>query len=300
MEVTLSEGRIATYEVIGSVGEPLLSFVGGPGLSARLMRPDAELFAERFTCYLIDPHGSGGSTPPQDETSYDPVGHARFYDEVRQALDLGPVNVHGVSFGGTVALTYAALFPEVTTRCIAISAFAVGEELDEEEGGEAAAEMEAALARHAEAEWYPEARKIWDAWTPRALAATDPKEIRDMLVRVFPLYAAYPDRPDVRKAIDEARAMLEVDLRAVKVWEGGLYQRGDLRPLLGRIECPTLVVCGALDLIGGPAQSRQIAPRVPEAELLILPDCGHMPALEQPQYYRDAVLNWCAANPTKL
>jgi pimeloyl-ACP methyl ester carboxylesterase len=38
------------------------------------MRADAELFAERFTCYLIDPHGSGGSTPPQDEIAYDPEG----------------------------------------------------------------------------------------------------------------------------------------------------------------------------------------------------------------------------------
>jgi pimeloyl-ACP methyl ester carboxylesterase len=49
-----------------------------------------------------------------------------------------------VSFGGRVALTYAALFPEVACRCIAVSAFAVGEELDEEQGGEAAAELEAA------------------------------------------------------------------------------------------------------------------------------------------------------------
>ena len=300
MEVTLPDERIATYEVIGSGGELLLTFVGGPGLSARLMRVDAELFAERFTCYLIDPHGSGGSTAPQDETAYDFVGHARFYEEVRRSLGLGSVSVYGVSFGGSVALTYAALFPEVTTRCIAVSAFAVGEDLDEEEGGDAAAEMEAALARHAQAEWYPEAREVWDSWTARALAATDPGEIRDMLARVFPLYTAYPDRPDVRKAIDEARAVLEVDLRAVKVWEGGLYQRGDLRPLLGQIECPSLVVCGALDLIGGPAQSNQIAPRVQDCELLILPECGHMPALEQPQLYRDAVLNWCSANPPKL
>jgi pimeloyl-ACP methyl ester carboxylesterase len=240
-------------------------------------------------------------TLPDGRTAtYDHVGHASFYDEVRRALDLGPVNVHGVSFGGTVALTYAALFPQVTSRCIAVSAFAVGEELDEEEGGDAAAEMEAALARHADATWYPEAREIWDEWTPRALAATDSAEVSDMLATVWPLYAAYPDRPEVRKALDEARAMLEVDLRAVKVWERGLYQRGDLRPLLPRIECPTLVVCGALDLIGGPAQSRQIAPRVPGADLLVLPDCGHMPALEQPQFYRDAVLEWCAAHPAKL
>jgi pimeloyl-ACP methyl ester carboxylesterase len=211
MEITLPEGRIATYEVIGSGAEALLTFVGGPGLSARLMRADAELFAERFTCYFIDPHGSSSSTPPQDETAYDFVGHARFYEQVRRALGLGPVSVYGVSFGGSVALTYAALFPKVTTRCVAVSAFAVGEDLDEEEGGDAAAEMEAALARHAHAEWYPEAREIWDDWTARALAASDPAEIRDMLAKVFPLYTAYPDRPDVRKAIDEARAMLEVD-----------------------------------------------------------------------------------------
>jgi pimeloyl-ACP methyl ester carboxylesterase len=159
-----------------------------------------------------------------------------------------------VSFGRTAALTYATLFPEVTTRCIAVSAFAVGEELDEE-GGDIGVEMKAALARHAHAEWYPEAREVWDDWTPRALAATDPAEIRNMLATVLPLYTAYPDRPDVRKAIDEARAMLEVDLRAGKVWESSLYQQGDLRPLLGQIQCPTLVVCGALDLIGGPAQA---------------------------------------------
>jgi proline iminopeptidase len=299
VEVTLPDERTATYEVIGSGAEPLLTFVGGPGLSAKLTRADAELFAEHFTCYLIDPHGSGGSTPPRDETAYDFAGHARFYEETRSALGLGSVSVHGVSFGGSVALTYAALFPEVTTRCVAVSAFAVGEDLDEEEGGDAAAEMEAALARHASAAWYPEAREIWDDWTARALVATDPGEVKDMLARVFPLYTAYPDRPDVREAIDEARAMLEVDLRAVKVWEGGLYRRGDLRPLLGRIECPTLVVCGALDLIGGPAQSNQIAPRVRDCELLILPECGHMPALERPQPYRDAVLTWCSTHPAQ-
>ena len=30
MEVTLNDGRIATYEVIGIGGEPLLTFVGEP------------------------------------------------------------------------------------------------------------------------------------------------------------------------------------------------------------------------------------------------------------------------------
>ena len=299
MEVALADGRSATYEVLGS-GPPLLSFVGGPGLPARFNRPDARLLAERFSCYLVDPHGSGGSTPPREDTAYDPEGHARFYEEVRLALDLGPVSVHGVSFGGTVALAYAALFPETTARCIAVSAFAVGEELDLEEGGDAAAEMEAALARHAGAPWYPAAREVWDSWTPRALAATDPTEVEEMLATVLPLYTAYPDHPEVRSALEEARALISVDLRTVKVWEGGLYQRGDIRPLLAGVRCPTLVVCGELDLIGGPAQAHHIAAGVSGADLVVIPDCGHLPALERPLFYRDTVLNWCEERPTGL
>ena len=121
-----------------------------------------------------------------------------------------------------------------------------------------------------------------------------------MLATVLPLYTAYPDRPDVRESLEEARALLAVDLRAVKVWEGGLYQRADIRPLLSGVRCPTLVVCGELDLIGGPAQARHIAAGIPGAELLVIPDCGHLPALERPQFYRDAVLNWCAEHPADL
>jgi pimeloyl-ACP methyl ester carboxylesterase len=93
--------------------------------------------------------------------------------------------------------------------------------------------------------------------------------------------------------------LLAVDLRAVKVWEGGLYQRIDLRPLLAGIEHPTLVVCGELDLIGGPAQARYIAAGVPRAELIVIPDCGHFPALEQPRYYREAILGWYEAHPAE-
>jgi pimeloyl-ACP methyl ester carboxylesterase len=157
--------------------------------------------------------------------------------------------------------------------------------------------MEAALARHAGTPWYPAAREVWDSWTQRALGATDPAEVEEMLATVLPLYTAYPDHPDVRDALEEARDLIAVDLRAVKVWEGGLYQRGDIRPLLAGVRCPTLVVCGALDLIGGPAQARHIAAGVPDAELVVIPECGHLPALERPRFYRDTVLNWCADHP---
>jgi hypothetical protein len=53
-----------------------------------------------------------------------------------------------------------------------------------------------------------------------------------MLATILPLCTAYPNRPDVREALEEARVALAVDLRAARVWESGLYQRSDIRPLL--------------------------------------------------------------------
>jgi len=107
--VELEVGRVAAYEVIGD-GVPALLFPGGPGAAGSYMRKFAELSSSIFTNYLIDPHGSGGSTPPTSPDQYSPEGHARFYDEVRAALGLERVTVLGHSFGGGVALAYAALF----------------------------------------------------------------------------------------------------------------------------------------------------------------------------------------------
>ena len=286
----LEGGRVASYEVSGE-GDALLWFHGGPGLPAWLSRPTAKLLGDAFSVYLIDPHGSGGSTPPADAIDYDAQGHARFYDEVRRALGLERVTVGGISFGGTVALTYAALFPDVVARCIAASAGGFGPELDE---GDAAAETERAIARHAGAPWFADAKKTWDTWTERALAAEDGAEVEEMLRTVAPLYFAHPDRPDVRAHIERESRELEVDLGAVKAWEGGIFQTFDVRSLLPQVRCPTLVIAGELDLICGPAQARRIAEGVTDGKLVLVPDCGHMVPLEAPDVFRREVLEWCA------
>jgi proline iminopeptidase len=286
--VEIGDGRQAAYEVIGE-GAPLLYFQGGPGFSAGLLRPDADLLADHFSVYLIDPAGSGGSTPPADPSQYDHIGHARFYDEVRQALGVGPATIMGISFGGIVALTFASLFPEATSRCISVASRAVGEEV---ESDEAAAEMQAFLARHSDQPWYPAAREIWDEWTDRVLAAQDAREVDAMMAAVLPLYTADPDRPGVQAMIEEWRRDARSDLAAIKAWESGLWQTIDARPLLAKIECPTLVLVGALDLICGPAQGRLIADAVPGAELVIVPDSGHFIAAEAPESFREQIIKF--------
>lgn len=298
-EVKLSGGRAATYQVVGRAeNEPLLFFPGGPGFPASIVEEDAELFADRFAVYLVDPHGSGGSTPPANTDDYSPEGTARFYNDVRQALDLGTVNVGGHSFGSVTALAFAAMFPEVTSRCMAIATRVMGAELDIEEDAGGAAAEEAGLSRHDGAAWYPSARKTIDEWTERVLATDDASEVDAMSAEVMPLYLAHPDRPDVRERLDAWLAKAAgCDLQAIKVWESGLYQHIDLRPLLPQITAPTLVVAGEHDFICGPIHAEPIIAAVPNAELVVLPDVGHGPSLEEPQAYQKAVLDWVARTP---
>src|SRR5579862_258922 len=96
--VEIAHGRKASYEMVGE-GRATLMFPGGPGFAAAYMRGDAELFSDTLQSFLIDPHGSGGSTPPTDTSGYSPEGHAAFYDEVRRALALDRVTILGHSFG---------------------------------------------------------------------------------------------------------------------------------------------------------------------------------------------------------
>jgi proline iminopeptidase len=289
--IALPGGRTASYDIIGD-GRPALMFAGGPGFSAAYMNGDAELLSDALRSHLIDPHGSGSSTPPAGPAGYSPEGHARFYEEVRRALGLPAVVVLGHSFGATTALTYAALFPESTAACIAVAGFGIGPEADAAEGGAAEAEFEALMQRHAGAPWYPEARPVMIEWTERLLAATDPAEMEWMTATVLPFYVAEPDRPDVAAGLARFNRVMKADLAAGKAWEGGLFQSVDLRPLIGRISSPALIVAGELDFICGPAQAHPIADAISGSRLVVIPGCGHFPSIEAPQEYRRAVLDF--------
>ena len=81
------------------------------------------------------------------------------------------------------------MFPDAAARCIAIAARAVG---DEEQGIDAEQELHQMLSGHSHAAWCESARATWDAWTERALAATDPREVDAMMAQVLPLYTTHP------------------------------------------------------------------------------------------------------------
>jgi 3-oxoadipate enol-lactonase len=69
----------------------------------------------------------------------------------------------------------------------------------------------------------------------------------------------------------------------------------DLRPQLGTIRNPTLVVCGEHDQTTPPALAREVAQAVPGAIYREISDCGHCPMLEQPAQLVELINEFMAA-----
>lgn len=70
--------------------------------------------------------------------------------------------------------------------------------------------------------------------------------------------------------------------------------RPDQRPLLPQIACPTLVVCGASDLLTPPEHAQEMAALIPGARLEVLQRCGHLLTWEQPQPVNALLIDWLA------
>jgi pimeloyl-ACP methyl ester carboxylesterase len=70
--------------------------------------------------------------------------------------------------------------------------------------------------------------------------------------------------------------------------------RIDSRPHLGRIACPTLVVCGRQDALTPLELSEELAGSIAGARLAVVEQCGHLSTLERPEAVNEALAAWLA------
>lgn len=74
-----------------------------------------------------------------------------------------------------------------------------------------------------------------------------------------------------------------------------VQSRPDSRSGLAAIACRTLVIGGAHDPLTPPVLLQEIAEGIPHAELVILPDAGHLPTLETPDSFNEVLARWLDA-----
>ncbi len=77
--------------------------------------------------------------------------------------------------------------------------------------------------------------------------------------------------------------------------ERAIMGRPDSRPLLGSIQCPTLVIVGDGDELTPPDLAREIAGGIAGSKLVIVPDCGHLSTIEKPEAVNAALAEFFRA-----
>jgi 3-oxoadipate enol-lactonase len=184
---------------------------------------------------------------------------------VKDAAGGEPPIVLGNGYGGFVALQMAIRHPHLATRFILADCGAAFSE----PGRQAFRNMAAASEAN-------------------GLAAITDVAMRRLFAPEF--QAAHPDLMADRRA-----AFLRTDLDVFRAACGALAEL-DLRPELGKVTVPVLVLVGEHDEATPPPMSHELAAGLPNAELKIIAGCAHVPQLQAPAVFLDAIGDFLAAS----
>jgi proline iminopeptidase len=270
MRVDIGGGVRLFFDVAGSSLEPtdaamverpvLLVLHGGPGADHSAFRPYFDRFADTHLVVYLDHRGQGRSDQRHDPSGWDLDTWADDVVRFCDALDLERPVVLGNSFGGFVAMHYAARHPDHPAKVILMSTQA--RRFEEETG------------RRFEALGGPEARATYEAMFVRG--ESTPELVARYFELNLPLYNRRPSPFGPQRAWQNLRVLNHFDVS---------FDRLDLRPDLARIACPTLVICGEDDPMTPPIASRELMELLPEGlgQLEVLEDCGHGTYRDQPE-----------------
>jgi proline iminopeptidase len=250
-------------------GPTLMVQHGGPGLDHTVIAPHLRALSQHLRLICFDHRGSGQSAQPQGP---DPYHIDRFVEDtasLAKALDVRPFALLGHSFGGIVALEFALAHPDLLTHLILVCAPTSHHYVED---------VEAAIP---------------DRLTPEALAElsslqdTKPsgKVMRRSLELLAPVYFREPERVS-ELGLDSVRFGPETQA----VWDS--LEGFDLRPRLGEIQVPTLVIAGRHDGSVTAERARETADALPEGSLRVMENSGHYPFIEEPSEFLSATLEF--------
>ncbi len=168
--------------------------------------------------------------------------------------------VAGLSFGGILALELYRQAPERISHMALIDTNA----RPDTEAGIAAKDEQWQIASEQGLE-----ALLSDKLIPMYLAPENSQN--DSLIQIL-----------VDMALDNGMSVFRNQIDAV-------LARPDSRPDLPSITCPTLVLCGAQDIICPVDRHEEIAESIPGATLKLLEQCGHIATLEQTEQVNTAL-----------
>ncbi|MEU3852825.1 alpha/beta hydrolase [Streptomyces sp. NPDC029554] len=249
-------------------GEPLIVLPGGPMRASAYLGNLGGLDAHR-RLVLLDLRGTGDSEVPADPSTYRCDRLVDDVEALRVRLGLERMDLLGHSAGGSLALLYAARYPQRIARLALVTAtpWALG--------WPATADDRRTAARLRGAEpWFADAFEAFEAWLDGS-GDFDP-----VFVPFF--HGRWDDTARAHAAREEA----ETNDEAADTYGGdGAWDPEATRDALTRLTAPVLVLAGGADGGPSPALARRTAGVFPHAECVVQPGAGHYPWLDDPEWF---------------
>jgi pimeloyl-ACP methyl ester carboxylesterase len=240
------------YRITGEEGRtPLVCLHGGPGSTHNYFRP-LERLADERQVVVYDQLGCGRSDRP--EVAW---GLTVFLEELEQLcehLDLSQFHLLGTSWGGMLALEHALARPGSVRSLVLSSTLASA------------------------GEWVAEVKRLRDA-----IDGDDDEVLGEFERRHF--FRGESEPLELVRMREERNGAVYEAMWGPNEWTmTGALAGWDVRPRLGELRMPTLILRGAHDLSTS-AISKTLAEGIPQAREVVFAESSHTPVLEETERY---------------
>ena len=259
----LDNGKIY-YEIAGSGDTMIFSHAGF--VDSRMWDEQWHEFAQQYRVVRFDMRGYGKSSQADA-----PINRRDDLYRLLKHLDVEKAAFLGCSMSGEIILDFALEHPEMVSALVVVSAIPSGFQL---QGAPPryimemiAAVQQGDLALASELQ-----NRIWIDGPFR-----EPEQVNQSI----------RERAAEMNQIALANETFsKVDMFPLKPLDPPAVQR------LNEVDAPTLVIAGKLDHPEVLRAADVMATGIPQTRKAILPDCAHMPNMEQPEMFNQVVLDF--------
>jgi len=268
---------------------PVLFLHGGPGYNSySFAQLEGPLLEKKLRMIYLDQRGSGRSERPWTR-DYKMQTLVEDVDQLRRTLGVEQLSIIGHSFGGTLALEYAAAHPQHVAKLVLVDILY---------DAPSQCRYRAQGLKELRPEAYARVAKdtVDSAGVMRSFCELEFRGLRGAERESFSNEMMFPDslRRKVQERVDSASGLRNTGELSNALFNAGLltYQF----KAYDRLTMPALVVVGGKDrAVGGPPMA-ELARRLPNGRLVTLPRGGHFAYLEEAEAFAEQVGRFLAGS----
>jgi pimeloyl-ACP methyl ester carboxylesterase len=251
---------------------PPLVFVHGLGGCWQNWLRNIPAAARHHRVIALDLPGFGASQMPRDAISI--PGYAGTITALCHALGIATATVVGNSMGGLIAAELAISHPTFVQRLVLVDAAGLSTE-------RLHVRSLSALDRAARA-----------VRLSRAVSAPSVAKRPGLRRLALRMVAHHPER----LSADLSHAILQGTGKEGFIPALACLPKASIRGRLPEIRCPTLIIWGQQDRLVPLADADDIRRLIPNSQLVVFPDVGHVPMLEEPERFNAELAAFTSPN----